>query len=428
MPRLKNDEPWVKGFKTALRNSTAKGWQVREHRGKARLEVRAENERGEKTMISAPLKRLKEGREQSFDFSAKESGDILIRVRNIYELVASGHTIKAATEIAAGKAPRLTYERDWEGAVRRFKIQKIEHGSAVDPRATWKKDFLLVLTTTLELLSSGNPPTNPADLIDACIRDWEPGCRTREIRTRSLAAFLKHCVNREGFPPAWIPTTDLRDHIGRKPKGTQSQKMDSISDQEIINLIDSMPTDTGLERYRKPARKWEDALKLMAVYGLRPEELKYLEVRNDKVTGNTFLWCTYEKRSGGGITKPRVLEALHLANDQGEFLNWDLLNRLKTKKIELPPLESLNGAGEAARKYLERRDGWLLLKEQMRERGEKLGVYSLRHSYSVRGHQRGIDAGSMALAMGHSLQTHLQSYPWASDAGRSAAFEKSRMT
>ena len=424
MPRIKNHELWVKGFKTALRNSTAKGWQVREHRGKARLEVRSTNERGEKIMISAPLKRIQNGRYESFDYSATASGDILIRVRNIYELVSQGHTIKSAVEIAAGEAPRLTYERDWEGAIERFKIQKIEYGSAIDSRATWKKDFLPVLTTALELLRDFDAPTNPADLIDACIRDWESGCRTREIRTRNLSAFLKHCVSREGFPPAWIPTTNLRDHIGRKPKGANSQKMGSMSDQEIINLIESMPTEKGLVRYRAPARKWADALRLMALYGLRPEELKYLEVKSDKVSGASFLWCTYEKRSGGGVTKPRVLEPLPLVNDQGEMQNWNLSERLKANTLELPPLESLNGVGEAARKYLERRDGWHSLKSSMKKRGENLGSYSFRHSYSIRGHQRGIDAGSMALAMGHSLQTHLQSYPWASDSGRSAAFEK----
>ena len=40
MPKLKNNEAWVNGFKMAIRSSTAKGWTVREHRGLARLEVR----------------------------------------------------------------------------------------------------------------------------------------------------------------------------------------------------------------------------------------------------------------------------------------------------------------------------------------------------------------------------------------------------
>lgn len=50
--------------------------------------------------------------------------------------------------------------------------------------------------------------------------------------------------------------------------------------------------------------------------------------------------------------------------------------------------------------------------------------YSFRHSYSLRGHQRGIDAGSMAQAMGHNLEVHCLSYPWASTAGTIAAFDR----
>ena len=45
--------------------------------------------------------------------------------------------------------------------------------------------------------------------------------------------------------------------------------------------------------------------------------------------------------------------------------------------------------------------------------------------YSLRGHQRGIDAaGSMAQAMGHSFEVHCRSYPWASAAGTIAAFQR----
>ena len=39
------------------------------------------------------------------------------------------------------------------------------------------------------------------------------------------------------------------------------------------------------------------------------------------------------------------------------------------------------------------------------------------------GHVRGIDAGSMAMSMGHSLEAHLRAYPWASEATTAKAFE-----
>ena len=53
--------------------------------------------------------------------------------------------------------------------------------------------------------------------------------------------------------------------------------------------------------------------------------------------------------------------------------------------------------------------------------GWRVPPYSLRHSYSFRGHHRGIDNGSMALAMGHSIEVHCRSYPWATEAGAAAA-------
>ena len=57
-------------------------------------------------------------------------------------------------------------------------------------------------------------------------------------------------------------------------------------------------------------------------------------------------------------------------------------------------------------------------------KGERAVPYSLRHSYSLRGHLRGIDAGSVALSMGHSLEVHCLSSPWTSSNGAAAAFER----
>jgi integrase len=54
--------------------------------------------------------------------------------------------------------------------------------------------------------------------------------------------------------------------------------------------------------------------------------------------------------------------------------------------------------------------------------------YSFRHSYSLRGHQLGIDAGSVARSMGHSFEVHCRSYPWASDPGTAAAFARALAT
>lgn len=102
--------------------------------------------------------------------------------------------------------------------------------------------------------------------------------------------------------------------------------------------------------------------------------------------------------------------------------------RWRAKLIDLPALQSVNGAADAIATYLSRRAGWLSLKAELESEAERLSCYSFRHSYSVRGHQRGIDNGSMALAMGHSIEVHCRSYPWATEAGAEASFSKANST
>ena len=61
-----------------------------------------------------------------------------------------------------------------------------------------------------------------------------------------------------------------------------------------------------------------------------------------------------------------------------------------------------------------RGEKWFELKERVQKEEKKnLTLYSFRHSYSLRGHQRGIDPESVALAMRHDLKTHTSFYPWA---------------
>jgi integrase len=162
----------------------------------------------------------------------------------------------------------------------------------------------------------------------------------------------------------------------------------------------------------------------MAELGLRPIELLHLSVKRDPKTKIDFWHCSYQKRAGGGVTEPRRLYPLALVDERGQPQSWDLLERWKAKGIELPSLRAGNGASDAISTYLNRQTGWQDMKAELEAKGERLACYSFRHSYSVRGHQRGIDNGSMALAMGHSIEVHCRSYPWASEVGTEAAFKR----
>lgn len=309
----------------------------------------------------------------------------------------------------------------WAAVAEGFRVQKLQHGTTVKPE-TWVEHYLPVVSTALELLSSRKAPLNPADLMDQCIRAWPPGSRTRQIRAQSLAQFLRYGVQRAGVPALWAPPSDLKQHVGTKSREAASatQKGDPFTDQQILNLLAALPQDAA-------GLRWADAIRLIAELGLRPIELLHLKIRTDSSTREPYWWCTYRKRSGGGSTEPRRLFPLPLIGEDGEPTTWNLLQRWQAKLIELPPLSSGNSPANCIKTYLNRQHAWRSLRETMADNAQRAVPYSFRHSYSLRGHQRGIDAGSMAQAMGHSLEVHCRSYPWASVAGTIAAFQRANV-
>ena len=351
-----------------------------------------------------------------FPWDKGAMGDAYTRLRNIYVHWNEGHSLRASADLADGKAPSTVL--DWSQAAAGFQEQKRNHGNHIK-ESTWLHSYAPVIGMAVDLQQGRRPAANPADLIDACIRDWPPGSRMRQIRSQSLAQFLNHCVHREGFPELWLPPSDLKRHVGRRDAGvTRSQKGDPFrSDQQILNLLASLPADEAGQR-------WANALRLLAELGLRPVELLHLTIRTDERTGEPYWWCSYQKRSGGGDTEPRRVFPLPLETADGEIQQWNLLQRWQVGLIELPPLRSGNGAGDSFGTYLNRQLGWIAVREEMAQERRRAVPYSFRHTYSLRGHRRGIDPGAMAHSMGHSLEVHLRSYPWASACNTAAAFAR----
>jgi len=398
LPKKKRKESWEETLKEDIR-SLGDGWSVGEDRGKIRLKWRyVEGQKNQSVTLP-------------FLWQSSQRKPATNRIQKIYNLTLEGHDLKTAAKIAEGKAPKI--ERDWSQSLANFKIWKMEYDTNI-AEGTWKHDYLPVLKMAVELLESKDTPTNALDLIDLCVRDWESGSKSRTRRTNNLCQFLSYSVERENAPTSWSPPANTKPHIGRKSANIESQKVDAIRDNEILALIAGMPdTPAGI--------RWANAIKIMALYGLRPVELKHIHIRTDKKTGEDYLWCSYEKRAGLGVTKPRRLDPLPIGGE-----NWNILMSLKTKLIELPPLNGKAGVGDAALKYIKKRPVYEDLKRTLAQRGERFGTVSFRHSYSVRGHQLNIDSGSVADAMGHSLETHWRAYPWASSETRAQAFQRAR--
>ena len=172
-----------------------------------------------------------------------------------------------------------------------------------------------------------------------------------------------------------------------------------------------MPDTTAGER-------WRNALRLLALYGLRPEELKHLQAR-ERADGSLGLWCSYRKTCGGSKTDPRWLEPCPLRDGFDEPVQWNLPQLMAAGLLPLPAL----GDKYALQTFLNRLPLWQAMKERCATvNGEWLRPYVFRDSYSLRCHRRGIETGAIASAMGHSLAVHSSSYRWADETQTAQAF------
>ena len=399
MPVISNKKDWETTTRKQVRK-LGKGWTIRKasKSDKISLVIREPNKPFQEIVLP-------------FKWSEDEIGKAYARVRNIRSLMLDGeHTLKQAAKLAESDAPKLVEKLNWEEAKDNFKIYKTKFDNAISPK-TWKKDYEPVLTDAVKLLTSNRPPNDPAKLIDKCIIDFEAGSRSRQIKVNSLFAFLEYCFKREDFPSTWLPTTDKKEHVGKKPSNWQSQKKHAVSDQEIINLINNFDGGEMLK----------DALKLISLLGLRPVELLHLDVKKDE-NGEPYWFCSYQKKSSKGMTKPRVIYELPLIDDDGNVQEWNMISRWQLKDIRLPSLHGTGGAAGVLRDLLRSVVAWVSLENIVKARGENFGLYSLRHSYSVRGTSRNINVGSLAESMGHEQRTHEEAYQKATKKTNKAAF------
>ena len=114
------------------------------------------------------LRRRKQGQKAEsvilpFQWKEENWGDAYTRVRNIFVFLKQGHSLRAAADLAAGKAPKKA--KDWKSIISSFKNQKINHGKSTSIE-TLNKQYLPPIEMAVELMGKRNPPTNPKDLID----------------------------------------------------------------------------------------------------------------------------------------------------------------------------------------------------------------------------------------------------------------------
>lgn len=340
-------------------------------------------------------------------------GDTYTRIRNIFALIQQGHNLKKAAELAEGKSP--VSRINWDTAVDKFHEYKTCSDNAIK-EVTWRENYAGFLGMAVELLNDRSKVVTINDIFRQVLSSWESGSGQRKEAAGYMGAFFRFCVEELHFDGKWLPPDNLKKYIGRKPieSVSKTQKGDALTDQQILDLIDSLPTDeAGL--------RWGNAIRLMSVYGLRPVECNHVVVKYDESIGEPYLFCTYIKRTGKGETFAGEVQPLPLRDTKGREIHWNIIEQMSNGNFVLPAMNR-----GAANTYLARQSGWRKLREQMQNEGKNAVPYSFRHSYSLRAHQLGIIPENVALSMRHSVQVHFASYPYTNRRSMRADFARAR--
>jgi integrase len=140
----------------------------------------------------------------------------------------------------------------------------------------YKPRIALVLKT-----AKGPPAARDATpLLEAQADLWSqrPGCRTRRLQIQYTAALLRWAVSQKLLPAQWAPAPGLSTLIGRSREGravtTPIAVITPIAVPDILTMVQAIPDP-----------RWRFAFQLLCSYGLRPEELQHLQLRQGR------LWC-----------------------------------------------------------------------------------------------------------------------------------------
>ena len=118
------------------------------------------------------------------------------------------------------------------------------------------------------------PPQSAKQLLETLARIWadKPGGRTRQIQIQSTTALLRWAVAERRLGEDWEPPQDLTVFVGRSRAAKAITT--PLEVEPILALVRAIPD-----------ARWRFAFQLMAAYGLRPEELQHLQIRQGRPAG-----------------------------------------------------------------------------------------------------------------------------------------------
>ena len=397
MPSKTHKDDWVESLRVYMRDSFGKNWQIREDNGRTRLGVRFAD--GSRKYKNLPYLWQRRYVKEITHFV--EAVHYLHIKKGVPFMEAFDRTKKRAPEPKALPQIGVSKEEILE-AWDKWGEWKIKTDGTIDQK-TWDRGYI----KTRRVLAKCSDFEDAHRLLVNVGKFHAPGIRTRVENIERTAAFLRWAISEQGEyllekdiynPP---PKNNLGSYKGKKSREYQEETSDPtnpIEDEDIFKLLETLePSHPNMKRKkRESARGWGYCLMLMTVYGLRPIETRFLELR--KQGGKTKVWCTYCKRSVG-LGKPRELFAIHEELEE----KWNLRQRIK-KGEKLP--EAKDGVGEGLKNYFKSNDFWTKLKEE-----KDLVFYSFRHRWAYLSHvEYFMSVGESAEFMGHKPETHISSY------------------
>ena len=319
-------------------------------------------------------------------------------VEAIAAAVAAGTGAIEAIEAARPKQDSQRYFAgiNWERLQQDFLRDREISGNRIGP-----KTLAAERRYTSQLIEAAKAgATTGAELFKAAfLLRYADNYRTRKIAIEASLRMIRFgAETNENLAVFDLSPLQKRRLVGKAPA---KKEKPTLSDSQIIQLIEAQHSS-----------QWKNALALMATFGLRPEELNHLSVRTNHETGERQLWCSYEKASGNHRTKQRWLYPVWLTNMDGERQFTNVVAAFDAGLISLPMLNERNKAAVCTQ-LSQRTPLWRQWKAELADKGMALKPYALRDSYSLRCHLKGLNAGTVARMMGHSLSCHSASYVWA---------------
>ncbi|KZR90711.1 hypothetical protein MITS9509_02607 [Synechococcus sp. MIT S9509] len=377
-----------------LRGACLKGWSVKESRGSIRLSVRSGAGGANGVTKTLPIA-----------WAADTVPEATALITRLHDSVKSGVDLADALdrELGSAKQPKPTSATIWPDLLKLFH-EDLKLTRKLKP-VTWRDNYQPFLEYGVELLNSPGGPVNVAGVVEEVVKRWEGKSRSREKAVAAWNSFLEFAVEDHNMPAASWTLTDCK---ARRLRGEGSTRREDacLTDVEILDLIASLPKTPSGER-------WSNSIKLLALLGLRPEELREdnLVVQAHPQTGKPALKCTYLKAAQKRNGKPRWLMPMPLTNAAGELEQWDLAGAMSISQLPLPSLADKY----ALRTFLMRQPKWKELIAKYEAIGLWVRPYSFRNAYSVRAHNAGRHNDVICAAMGHEVDSHSSSYEWGSE-------------